>query len=653
MDIFIPPHLTFKQVNTLISILPKSRNKDFMKTAENIIKKNAYALPPFGVIKYDNLVDWEDKRSRSYERLIHGHTFLGCLTDAYCASQNYSYVEKALYLIKDWVQKHDYKRSKDTMAYHDETSALRLQYFLRFYIVVKDKISEEDRSLLEINMWEHADLLSKDFFHSTNTNHGMFQDIALLQFSTYFKGENEELCSYYEKLATKRLKEYFENIFTHDGVHKEHSPSYHMLVVSNIRRLIGWMKEIDSNLTTDFQSIYLQAEEFAKYIIRPDGILPQICDTEPKEVKKSSYRSLFDSPEYLFSVTSGQKGKPPRENGKVFKEAGYAVFRDDWMKKKGTTYVLFTAAYNADYHKHSDDLNLYIYSNGEVITEAGPNGYNYKDPFTKYAYSSFAHNTLIVDGKGLPRTDGTYDKVYMSDYKISDEENEATGINLRYDGVSHKRKVSYKSKEQLIVSSDAITSDTEHEYKLLWHTAPDIKTKVNGNFINLFRKDKKIMEIEIKTSSNFEIKLNSGIVKPKVQGWYFPKMEDKKPLTTIEVILKGSSINVDTMFRLKSFLSSDISYVDDTERVLHPKIKNVEIQKLEDESIKVKCNAVGNELKYAFYVYKNNEVLEKFHYQRNPIFKYIPREPGSYMVRAYIRDKFNERKAVNSKVIKV
>ena len=557
MNIFIPSYLTEDQVNTILSALPGSRNKDFMKSADLILNRNAYTLPPFGTVKYDQLIDWKDQRSRSFERLIHGHTFIGCLVDAYKKTSDLKYLKKGLSLVMDWISKHQFELHKETMAFHDETTALRLQYFLKFFILAKTEINREDELIIEKVMWEHASLLADDDFHSTNTNHGMFQDIALLQFATYFKGVKPELCASYIDLSVSRLKDYFLTIFTEDGVHKEHSPSYHMLVVSNLRRLISWIEEIDSEIGKEFSSIYHKAEEYAVYIIRPDGYLPPICDTEPKAVKASSYNSLYNSDEYLYSVTAGEKGIAPKDNDKVFKDAGYAIFRDDWKKKKQTTYVLFTSAYNADYHKHSDDLNLYIYKDGEIITEAGPNGYNYKDPFTKYAYSSFAHNTLVVDGKGLPRTDGKYDHVYMSEFRISEDESEASGVNRRFSGIEHIRNVKYNKKDQVVTACDRMHSEKKHEYKLLWHVASDINVHLRDRFVELFRNDKKVMEIELVTDAPINVRTVRGQQKPSLLGWQFPKMEENKPLTTIEVDLSGADVECITYFRMAGFKLGD------------------------------------------------------------------------------------------------
>ncbi|MFB3170017.1 heparinase II/III family protein [Neobacillus sp. 179-C4.2 HS] len=551
--LFNPSNLSTERLDAILGALPKSRNKDYLLAAKNIVEKNSYTLPPFGVVKFSKLIDWNDNRSRSFERLIHGFTFLGCLTDAYKETQDLKYLTKGMELITDWLEKHSYQMNKGTMAYHDETTALRLQYLLKFYIYARNVITESDREKIETRMWETAGLLSEEHFHATNTNHGMFQDISLLLFGFYFDNGKNTLCKSYINLAVNRLKEYFLGVFTTDGVHKEQSPNYHMMVALNIKKLVSWMEEIDTKISEDFVRLFDKSKEYSTYIIRPDGKFPPMCDTESIPVNASSYGSLYTSDTYKFAVSSGKAGKAPNENMKVFPEAGYAIFRDDWLKKEKATYVLFSAAYNANYHKHSDDLNLTIYSGGEIITEAGPNGYNYQDPFTKYAYSSFAHNTLIVDGKGLPRTDGKFESVYISDHKISEDISEVTGVNKRFQNVEHQRKVKYQRSNNSIYVNDEITSNKKHEYKLLWHVAPDVHVHLRDRMIELFRNNEKIMEIEITANASYTIQTVKGQTVPTVLGWKFPKMEAKEMLTTIEIDLSGKNVSCTTEFRLTDF----------------------------------------------------------------------------------------------------
>jgi hypothetical protein len=662
--LFVPPNLTYEQVEAALKVLPGSRNKDYMAAANNIVNNNAYTLPPFGTTKYQKLIDWEDNKSRSYLRLIHGHTFLGCLTEAFRETNDPKFLIKGLDLINDWIKSNPYETKQGTMAFHDETTALRLQYWLRFYIFAAKSLELKQLESLKQAMWNTAELLSRDFFHSTNTNHGMFQDVALLLFAEYFYWENQTKCHFYREIALRRLKQYFTSTFTVEGVHKEHSPSYHMLVASYIKMLLGWMEKakIGEDAISEFYDIYKKSEEFSIYIIRPDGFFPPICDTEAKSVAESSYNKLYDSDEFMFAITKGAVGKPPIENDKVFIESGYAIFRDDWGKKDKCTYVLFSAAYNTNYHKHSDDLNLYIYSEGEIITEAGPNGYNYQDPYTKYAYSSFAHNTLVVDGKGLPRNDGNYDKVYLSDYKISSNTVEATGVNLRYQGVKHTRNVRYLKDEQIIIVKDDIHSKQKHEYKLLWHVAPDIRVYLSDRMVELFRSSKKIAEIEFNTTAPIRISTKHGQNKPRIQGWKFPQMEQKQPLTTIEVDLSGTEVECRTEFRLGSFKLEYKNPIHHVQGAIEapidynikdlPKIRDIKIKKV-GNSIEVECDAIGENLKYAYYIYRNKEIIEKIFYKPNAKLRYPIGKSGKYMVRVYVRNAQQQYIAKNSREIEI
>lgn len=555
LNIYIPSSLSLEQLQVLISALPKNLEDDVRFIANQMIAENTYTFPPFGVKKYQNtdVIPWEDEEnsSRSFLRLMHGHIFLGYLTEAFRLTGDHIYIDKGLHLILDWIAHHSFEEKQNTMAFHDETTALRLQFWLKFYIFTRDKLAERDRMVLEETMQETAALLANEDFHSTNTNHGMFQDLALLLFALYFENTIQE-CHSYKDLAITRLKNYFMHIFTNEGVHKEHAPAYHFLVAMYVRD-ISKLITITTGYSQSFMEFYEKAEEYATYIIRPDGFLPPISDTEPKKIQSSEYAKLFESPLYLYAVTSGEQGEAPVQTDKVFLESGYAIFRDDWLKKEEATYVLFSAAYHTKYHKHSDDLNLYIYSNGEIITEAGPNGYNYQDPYTEYAYSSFAHNTLVVNGQGLPRLDQQYNKVFLSDYHLSSEVSEVTGVNERFEGVKHIRNVKFEKEDKCITVRDHIISEQNNEYKILWHIAADIHVYVRDQMVELYRNEKKVAELEFQTSAPIRIRSIQGQTKPEVQGWFFPKMESKQQAPVLEVEVSGSDVRCTTEIRLASF----------------------------------------------------------------------------------------------------
>src|SRR5699024_1875773 len=92
-------------------------------------------------------------------------------------------------------------------------------------------------------------------------------------------------------------------------------------------------------------------------------------------VISSEYSHVYKSSEYQYAVTQGLLGNTPRLNSLVAADTGVAIFREDW-EDPSSVYIYFSAAYNSDYHKHSDELSVYLVHRGiEILREAGPNGY--------------------------------------------------------------------------------------------------------------------------------------------------------------------------------------------------------------------------------------------------------------------------------------
>lgn len=522
-------------------------NKDYLLAAENITKKGLYSIPPYGVMNFGNSIDWGDDSTekRSFMRLLHGHFLISDLIEAFKNTTNSEYLYKGYEMIQDWIEKNPFENSASAMAWHDETTARRLINWIAFFDESRRILAKDNIACLFENIKKHAELLNTDNFYSKNTNHGMFQDEALIVYSDYFfciEGSQG-----LKQIACSRLKQYFDFIFSNEGVHLEHSPGYHELIAYNLLKYSNYFKNLDRSFGEYLLKKYNQAAKFATYIIKPDGFLPQIGDTQ---MMKPSSKLWIDDIGYKYAVTMGKEGAPPKETDIVFPESGYAIFRDSWTKNECNTYVLFMAAYHTDYHKHSDDLSLWIYaSGGDIILESGPYGYNYKDQFTQYSYSSFAHNVLIVDNKGLPRTDGKYYATKIVDYMITEHKCSVTGVNERYKDVKHTRTIEYLKANQDIIVTDEISSNVLHEYKLLWHLAPDIEAFIKGkDKVVLYRKDISVMEIVVKCSTEISLSKVRGQMDPFVLGWYYKKFEQKEPIDTLIFGCTGKGVTITTNF---------------------------------------------------------------------------------------------------------
>jgi serine O-acetyltransferase len=81
-------------------------------------------------------------------------------------------------------------------------------------------------------------------------------------------------------------------------------------------------------------------------------------------------------------------------------------------------------------------------------------------------------------------------------------------------------------------------------------------------------------------------------------------------------------------------------------------IETLEIQLHNFFQLQVECKATGDHLKYAFYLYKDHEIIEKLPYSSSPTMSFNLQDKGVYSVRVYIKDKFQNKMAETSSKIK-
>lgn len=476
---------------------------------------NKYYIPGIGYT--DNL--FSEDYNRSTLRLIHGFTILHPLIYSYRKTKDKKYLLKSIEIVEDWMKKFQYNKFSKSMAFHDETTSLRLIHFIYLFDVCKNVLEIDIIKNLYQEIKNTAQLLTKGDFYSKNTNHGFFQDISLILYSRYF-AKNEESINYYE-LSKNRIKSYFEYIFTESGVHKEHSPAYHFLISNKILLLMKNELIDDNEFYEYIRNVYLKTCKFSKYIIKPNGELPCIGDTEPHINVRNIYKNLYEDKNYQY-IINREYSNIDLDIDYVFDDAGYAIFRNKWADD--AVYVLFSAGYHTYYHKHCDDLSFIVHHNGDIISEAGPFGYMYQDDMCKYGYSSFAHNTLIVNGLSLPRVDGKYDKVKISEYELGKNKSTVKGINQRYEGVNHERSLSF-NKDNLVISvKDYITSENINDYTLLFHLAPNLLPKQYENNIDVYKNDKLICKMSFYSNKNIYVNCVYGEYSDNIKGVNFPEM---------------------------------------------------------------------------------------------------------------------------------
>ncbi|MDU4912103.1 heparinase II/III family protein [Clostridium baratii] len=532
-----------KDFTNIIKELPNKSSYD-MELVNSILNDNTIIINKQKSISlYKQAEIWIDEKNigRSNLRLLNGFLFIGDMLYAYEKNKDKNILNKIIYIIDKWFKENKYIDKKNTMAYHDETTALRMNHLLLVFVkLIKEDIIWIERLFEYIK--ETAEILYSEDFYAGDNNHGMFQSFALLKYSLVF---DMEICTeIYRNKSIERLNKYFSGVYTKDGIAKEHSPKYHILITKYLNNYNSIINKYNINENSDikFTDIIKNAENFIVNITKPNGEFHNISDTEPVLVE-SINNGLFSSDEYRYVVSRSKNGNMPSWKDTIYKDSGYAILRNGWTEKDSQ--VIFTAAYHGAYHKHTDDLNILFYSGRDIIVEAGPNGYDYKNKFTQYGYSSKAHNTLEVVNYDIQRHDGKMDKVKIIDSFENPIYSEVIGENRRYDGINHRRKVIFNKVKNLLQVTDYIKGNEINEYKLNWHLAKGLELISDDGKIYIYENKVEIGFIKVSSNTDINIKIVNGD-EENVQGLYFNKMGERVGINNLELSFKSKSAQVHT-----------------------------------------------------------------------------------------------------------
>jgi len=471
------------------ALMPEDRvSVDAAETAMSVGWKfaNLPAVPLRAPIAWSAIV----ARNRTWAFRLHSWDALGPVLSSYEATREQRYLEFALSVGLDWVAQFPSRDTDPESAWYDMSVALRA-YRLAYLLDVAARdhsVASRDIGRLLGSVEEHRAALADDGQFVAHNNHGFFQAAGQLALATRL-GDLENI-EEDRTQALARLARIVPAQFTKEGVHREHSPAYHLLVAQTLSRLV------EASLLGDPEVLRLsrQSLEALAWFVLPDGTLATLGDTEPRPELDRPAEDVPD--EHLrFMLTAGRAGRPCRESLRAFPESGYVVMRapapgrPDDLAHSST--LVQTAAFHSRVHKHADDLSFVWYDRGAqlladpglygylggrtaVASDAFERGFVYGDPHRIYVESTRAHNTVEIDNRSDRRKDedaygsamrhwGEIDGVLWSHAKL------ARGV------VIHDRVLALSPSRWLLVFDALIDpSGAAHELVQRFHFAPEL-----------------------------------------------------------------------------------------------------------------------------------------------------------------------------------
>lgn len=369
----------------------KSKSKeDFNKIKKLFIDKK-FESKSFEDSDLDIIAfDWQSlDRDRNWWWQLQALPFLNWYTNSFLLQteeERLKYFSVCLDAINCWIN-FAQQDSKSPLAWHDHAAAFRvrnLTNWLLFCHVNALPLTEDSRAKsLASLIDEHLVWLGGEKNYSKHTNHGFDQAMIALTIGLMF--ERDEFEPYRVK-NRERLKDEVNFAFTNQGVHKENSPGYQKMMLTRLKQLRVLAQFGENNISQMVECYINNAEDFLRVITLPNGYLPMIGDTR-----------------------GGDEGLLYQQTKKVdvldYSASGYVIIRGfDGLDKE--FFILFKNTHESNYHRHDDDMMIYLFYDGEVVLgDGGLYKHQEEDDRRKHLRSHFSHSVPYLRKKAVRNKD--------------------------------------------------------------------------------------------------------------------------------------------------------------------------------------------------------------------------------------------------------
>lgn len=288
--------------------------------------------------------------------------------------------------LKNWREK--ISQYESPLAWHDHATAFRVRNIVNWLVFCSLNILdiEESGETLEVSalIFEHLSWLNESGNFSKHTNHGFDQAMISLTVCLMFENSNFDE---YKKISKIRLKDELEYAFSEEGVHKENSPGYQKFMLERLRQLTVFSILGEMEFSEVIEKYLSNASKFLEVITLPNGLLPLVGDTKLEEgislvnnknIQTSEKVKVYDYSLSGYVVVRGQDGE-----GKDF-------------------YILLKNCHDSNYHRHDDDMMLFLYYDGKVVFgDGGLYNHQENDIKRKNIRSYIAHSVPYVSRKAV------------------------------------------------------------------------------------------------------------------------------------------------------------------------------------------------------------------------------------------------------------
>jgi hypothetical protein len=353
-----------------------------------LVLQGRIELRPLGVESIDGF-DWEQhwRTDRSWWVRIERFDYLLSIID----SDREAHRVFASDWFQSWYVRHAGAEYPNKSAWEGMASGIRAMVLVRYLKreEARADVDAELTRLLRRAIYEHQVFLARPENFESRSNHGLWNAMGLIETARVFP--DDALTT----TGLDRLAQLTNDSVSPEGLHREHSPSYHFTYMNWLSECVRYLSSLPDWQTAqlaELQTHVARMQSAAYYLFDHAGAIPKVGDSGGRvdaRVKRES--SPRDHRRWIYDA-----------------DAGFAIFKDA-SGDRARRYIIFNIQNEQKrpelvYHFHNDMGAVYYCDDGEVIL--GDQGrYSYAvSPRRDYFVSFAAHNVVVPEARLRPRS---------------------------------------------------------------------------------------------------------------------------------------------------------------------------------------------------------------------------------------------------------
>ncbi len=285
---------------------------------------------------------------------------------------------------------------------------------------------------------------------------------------------------------------YLESSYMTDGTDMEQSFNYNGSMIDVGRQMVELYQSTGGELPVwinDYQNAMLKRFRFLASIVRPNGMLPSLDLQSDADAfsRLSGYQNYFNDTlaaqiiDHTWNIYPSLSA--PAFESIYFPYGGYCVFRDGWDAGAHHMFMKNSRMGKGHYDQSSNQLQITAFGRTMLIDSGG--SLYVPDYRNDYFHGSFAHNTIVVDGKSQVMggefypaygttinarfyTSGDFDFIEGT-FGAGANGGYGSNGNIEITDVTHKREVNFIKEIGVYVIVDRMLSSSSHTYTQIWN----------------------------------------------------------------------------------------------------------------------------------------------------------------------------------------